>query len=112
MLATILSVHRKPYANTETLMQDARLVAWVELFGKAEENVQYTNFIKLALEQAGHHAQLHFTGRQQCLKIYKILISNKIIWGNNLDNTTIKPQDQRQFIKEKNHLHAFSKICL
>ena len=57
-LRELLSSYVRPYALTDSILQEARDLAKKQLFGRAEQNVQFAKGVVAELEGLGHHVRV------------------------------------------------------
>jgi hypothetical protein len=67
-LRELLSSYAKPYALTDSILQEARDLAKKQLFGIAEENVQYTKGVEKELRELGHHVTVLYANRKEIIQ--------------------------------------------
>ncbi len=89
----------REYALTESVLNEARWSARVELFGTPELNVTYTNNIQEDLRKRGHIVQMKYTNRRETLKnIERLVISEEMLRRKHADNSTMSANDRKAFI--------------
>jgi hypothetical protein len=74
MMCEILKPYINEYATTNNILQEARGIAKVDLFGELQDEVKYTYAIAKANEDMGHTVELIFTDRCATLKTINALV--------------------------------------
>ena len=64
----IMKSYAKEYTLTDSIVQDARDQAKLELFGSAEENVRYVRGVMDHVRRLGHEVEMIFQDRQKTIK--------------------------------------------
>ncbi len=83
---------------SDSILQEAKSEAKAQLFGKAEENVQYSEGMKTYLKRSGHTVELKYTSRKETLcNIEHLVISEELLHLKAKDNSTLNKEGRRQF---------------
>ena len=67
-LRELLSSYARPYALTDSILQEARDLAKKQLFGRAEQNVQYAKGVVAELGGLGHHVRVLYADRKEIVQ--------------------------------------------
>ena len=67
-LRELLSLYARPYALTDSILQEARDLAKKQLFGHAEQNVQYAKGVVAELGGLGHHVRVLYADRKEIVQ--------------------------------------------
>ncbi|KAL3772055.1 hypothetical protein ACHAWU_008077 [Discostella pseudostelligera] len=73
----VLKPYGHAYAFTDSILQDAKRKAKLDLFGSAEKNVTYANGVVSEMIALGHHAKLEFMSRKQVMKRLGVILINE-----------------------------------
>jgi hypothetical protein len=60
--------YSRGYALTDSILQEARELAKKQLFGRAEENVQFAKGVVQELEGLGHHVRILYANRKEVIQ--------------------------------------------
>ncbi len=83
---------------TDSILQEARSDAKAQLFGIAEENVQYAEGMKLELEKDGHIIELMYTNRKATLRnVERLVVAEELLCLKSATNGTLNRDEGRQF---------------
>ncbi len=73
----------KPYANnyalTDSILQEGQDLAKAQLFGRGEDNVQYTKGVAVELRALEHHVEVLFSDRKEILQAVGAVVLHKEI---------------------------------
>ncbi len=93
-----LSAYGKEHSLTDSILQEARSDAKAQLFGVAEENVQYAEGMKLELEKDGHIVELMYTNRKATLRnVERLVVAEELLRLKPATNGTLDRDERRQF---------------
>ena len=67
-LRELLFSYAKPYALTDSILQERQDLAKKQLFGLAEENVQYAKGVERELVELGHHVTVLYANRKEIIQ--------------------------------------------
>jgi len=75
---------------TDSILQEARSNAKAQLFGIAEENVQYAEGMKLEVEKDGHIVELMYTNRKATLRnVERLVVAEELLHLKSATNGTL-----------------------
>ena len=66
--------YAKEYTMTDSIVQDSKQLAKLELFGEADENVKYAEGVAVQLRELGHSVELHYHDRRRTLQMMTTII--------------------------------------
>ena len=87
-LRQAMSAYGKEHSLADSILQEARTEAKVQLFGIAEENVKYAEGMKSELEKDGHIVELMYTTRKETIRNVEHLVAT---------NGTLDRDERSQF---------------
>jgi hypothetical protein len=97
-LRQYLSRYGKDHALTDSIMQEARTEAKVQLFGKSEENVKYAKRMKTYLERSGHVIELRYTSRKETIgNVDHLVVSKELLCLKAKDNSTLNKEGRSAY---------------
>ena len=67
-LREVLLPYSRGYAMTDSILQEARELAKKQVFGRAEENVQFAKGVVQELEGLGHHVRILYANRKEVIQ--------------------------------------------
>jgi len=73
----IMKPYAKEYTLTESIIQDARDLAKIELFGLADDNVKYAKGVMDELRAMGHEVEMFFSDRRSTLQMVSTVVLNE-----------------------------------
>ena len=76
----IMKPYAKEYALTESILQDGRDLAKLELFGDADDNVKYADGVVDQLRALGHEVEVVFNDRRSTLQ----MVSTTVLYEENM----------------------------
>jgi hypothetical protein len=80
-------------------LQEARTEAKSQLFGKSEENVQYTEGMKTYLERSGHIVKLGYTSRKETVwNVEHLVVSKDLLRLKAKDNSTLDKEGRSAYL--------------
>ena len=99
VLRQILEPYGKPYCITKAILQVARSEARKLIFGNADDNVCYAEFVKEDLEKAGHRVSISFTTRIETMQnLDKIIIAEEAQRRKDKNIAGILPGQRKDFV--------------
>jgi hypothetical protein len=100
-LRGFLKGYGSDYAFTESILQEAKSTARMQLFGSPGINVTYAETVKLELQKLGHIVRLAYTGRRETLKkIEVVVLSEELLRKKHLDNSTMDKAERLEYISQ------------
>jgi hypothetical protein len=71
--------YAKEYTLTDSIVQDARDMAKLQLFGSAEENVQYARGVLDHVRGLGHEVEMIFQDCRKTLKLVSAVVIHEAL---------------------------------
>ena len=99
-LRELLSLYVRPYALTDSILQEARDLAKKQLFGLAEENVQYTKGVVAELEGLGHHVRVLYADRKEIVQAVCAIALKEELDRLKKVKQTLERDEQVTFVKQ------------
>jgi hypothetical protein len=97
-LRSLLEQYGKPNFMTDSIIQEARTQACMELFGTPDTNVKYAEAIMNEMKAQGHIVHMKFTMRRETLKnIGRIVILEESLRRKYLDNSILDVNERKVF---------------
>ena len=113
MCREITAFYANKYCITDNVLQSARNFAKKDLFGTAEDNVQYAYVVQKALRDIGHYCDLTFSGRQDLIRnVRSVVLKEEQSRRERCNEPTLKKGGERDkyvnawFDKHKDELVA------
>ena len=105
----IMKPYAKEYTLTDSVVQDARDRAKLELFGSAEENVRYARGVMDHVRQLGHEVEMIFQDRQKTLQAAGLVVLHEdLLRRKKMKLPALDKASQLQYVnkwKAENELH-------
>jgi hypothetical protein len=98
-LRELLFAYAKPYALTDSILQEARDLAKRQLFGLAEENVQYAKGVEKELVELGHHVTVLYANRKEIIQSVCAVVLREELDRLKKLNQTMGHDEQVTFIQ-------------
>ncbi len=90
----------KDYALADSVLQEARDSAKIELFGSADNNVCYARGVANQLRKLDHKVELIFCNQQETLKKETAIVLSEEVERRKKANKIMDKAEQLKFIKE------------
>ena len=101
--------YAKEYTLTDSIVQDARDRAKLELFGSAEENVRYVRGVMDHVRRLGHEVEMIFQDRQKTIKAASaVVLHEDLLRRKKMKLPALDKAGQLQYVnkwKAKNELY-------
>jgi hypothetical protein len=106
-IRTMLSNYVNRQFVTDSLLQDAKELAFAELFGSPDENVKYARGVVSELIAMGHHAELQFGSRAEVkTRIGKVTLAEEGLRRKDAGEDQIEGRDRKAFVDTWMEKHA------
>jgi hypothetical protein len=93
----------KPYANdyvlTNSILQEGWELAKTQLYGQADDNVQYAKGVVKELQGLGHHVQILYANREEILQAVCGLALHEEITHLKKEKQTTDREEQLKFVQ-------------
>ena len=99
VLRKVVEAYGYPYAFTESILQDARKKAKLDLFGMAEDNAKYADGVVKELKLLGHHVELLYSSRAKVVsKLGVLLIAEENRNRKQKGEAPLEPNKRSDFV--------------
>ncbi len=92
--------YAKGYALTDSVLQEVRDSAKIELFGLADDNVRYARGVANQLQELDHEVELIFGNSQETLKKATAIVLSEEVERRKKSNKIMDKAAQQKFIKK------------
>ena len=99
VLHKVVQTYGYPYAFTDSLLQDARKKAKLDLFGNVDDNAKFAEGVIAELRLLGHHVEPMFTTRSKVVSKLGLLIISEENRLRKLKSTPpLQPEKRSEFV--------------
>jgi hypothetical protein len=106
-LGKLLKPFGYEYAFTDSIIQDARAKAKLDIFGKPEENVKYANAIAREMKDMGHMVEMLYSKRSKIIsKLGHVVLAEEDYRRKYDGESPLAANERAPFVEKWKRQHA------